>query len=171
MDIYFSELNIVLHYMVLFFILVIIFEIIFYLVSSRKINNKNIGIYGILMSFDNVDLLKVSLLVVCYLVIIELIILTEMNYYVINFILIPIISFEILNKSYAKIIIDILEIVFIYFILIFKNIFFAYLSSINMIWYIVLLYIIICGFILLFNTYFLFENINILMNKKVKTLK
>ena len=171
MDFSFTELNVIMHYMILFFVLTILFILCMYFASHRKISNKNIGIYGIFMSLDNIDALKISLLIVCYLFILELTILTEIKYYLINFILIPIISFEIINKTYYKILVDIFEIAFIYFIFIFKNIYFAYLNDVNMLWYVVVLYVIICVFIILFGTYFLFENINMLMNKKRKMIK
>lgn len=171
MDFSFTELNVIMHYMILFFVLTILFILCMYFASHRKISNKNIGIYGIFMSLDNIDALKISLLIVCYLFILELTILTEINYYLINFILIPIISFEIINKTYYKILVDIFEIAFIYFIFIFKNIYFAYLNDVNMLWYVLVLYVIICVFIILFGTYFLFENINMLMNKKRKMIK
>ena len=161
------ELSRLLPFMILFPVVVLIFYIIMLILSKKKINTKNAGIYGVLMNFDNKDVLKFSLIVVAYLFIIESIIVVDNSYYSINFVLIPIILFEIMNSSFLKIPIDLIELAFIYFILTFKNIFYSYVFNVNMLWYVVVLYVVLCIFIFLFATYFLFENINILMNKKI----
>ena len=165
------ELGKILPYLIIFPVFVLFFYIFTIVLSKKKISDKNVGIYGVLMNFDNYDVLKISLLVVCYLFIIESIIIVDSSYYSINFILLPIVCFEIINHSYLKILLDLVEIGFVYFILIFKNIFYSYLINVNVLWYIVVLYIILCIFIFLFATYLLFENINVLMSKKMKKVK
>lgn len=171
MELFMNEVVELLPYLIVFIVLILILNIVFFTISKKQITSKNVGIYGLLMNFTDIDILKISLIIVCYLSILESIIIVNNSYYNINFILIPILLFEILNKSFYKIPIDILELAFIYFILIFKNVFYSYLTNVNVLWYVILLYIILCIFIFVFATYILFENINILMNKKLESSK
>lgn len=159
------ELSQMLSYLIIFPIAVLIFYLMTIILTKKNINNRNIGIYGLLMNLNNVDILKISLLIVFYISIIQSIIVSDASCYNLIFIAVPIIAFEIINKSYIKIFLDLIEFSFIFLIVIFKNVFFAYFTEVVFLWYVMLLYFVLCMFVLLFATYLVFESISTLLNK------
>ena len=165
------ELSNVFSYLIIFPTVMLVFYLITLILSKRDINNNNIGIYGWLMSIKNIDILKISLLVVFYISVINTVITIDSNYYDLIFIVIPIVTFEIINKSYLKIFIDFIELYLLYFILIFKNIFFAYFINVTALWYIILLYVILCVFVLFFASYLVTANINSLSGNYINNNK
>ena len=155
-------------YFILFPIAAIVVSIVLKIISKKKINNSNVTIYGLLMNLNNKENFLISLLLIGYIMEIESIFVMEFSIFSVVFIYLPILLFDILCMSFIRIPVDLLESTFVIALLFFKNIFFSYMMEVGIIWYVLVLFVILCAFIVVFSTYTLTGNFNRILKSKTK---
>ena len=166
MDEFIYVFNKLLPYFLIFPIFVIVLYIILALIYKTKINNDNISLFGLFINLNSIDVLLMSLLLVQLYFIVCSLFIMKFSIYSFIFILLPIILFGILSKDYFKIIINLLYSVFICVLLIFKDIFFSYVVEVDMLWYVVFIFIVLCLTILVLSLFMFLSNFNRIFKKK-----
>lgn len=160
-------------YIFIFLIILAIIAIIFSIISYKKINSKNIAIFGLFMDLKTKDIISISLLILYYINVVASLFINEITIITLIILITPIIIFNIINKTVFKLIKSIISTLFIYLLLIFKSIFFNYLIDVSVLWYVVLIFAILCIFIFLYSSYSFVKNIDIIVkdNQYVKRTK
>lgn len=160
-------------YIFIFLIILAIIAIIFSIISYKKINSKNIAIFGLFMDLKTKDIISISLLILYYINVVASLFINEITIITLIILITPIIIFNIINKTVFKLIKSIISTQFIYLLLIFKSIFFNYLIDVSVLWYVVLIFAILCIFIFLYSSYSFVKNIDIIVkdNQYVKRTK
>ena len=172
MDRFIYNFNKLLPYFFIFPIFIILVILILNIISKKKVTENNIYIFGIFINLNNKDILLICLLLIQFYFIVSSLFVNNSSYYVILFLLLPTIAFTLLVKKYYRLIANIILTIFIYTLIIFKDVFYSYINEVTPIWYVNLIYIVLCLSILAFSIFnFVFNFSVIIKNKKLKDLK
>ena len=147
------ELTKLLPYFIIFPVLAFILYIGAHFMSKRQLTNENASFYGLFMNLRTIDMVSLSLLFIHYFLIIESIFVTENSIYTFLLLFIPMITFNILNFNLIRVIPSLLNSLLIYVLLFFKTIFYSYIIEIQPAWYVIILFIVLCAFVVLYSTY------------------
>jgi hypothetical protein len=147
------ELTKLLPYFIIFPVLAFILYIGAFILSRKKLTNENASFYGLFMNLRTVDMVSLSLLFIHYFLIIESIFVTENSIYMFILLFLPMITFNILNFNLIRVIPSLLNSLLIYVLLFFKTIFYSYIIEIQPAWYVIILFIVLCAFVVLYSTY------------------
>lgn len=168
------ELTKLLPYFIIFPVLAFILYIGSFIMSKKTLTNENASFYGLFMNLRTVDMVSLSLLVIHYFLIIESIFVTDNSIYIFILLFIPMITFNLLNFNLIRVIPSLVNSLLIYVLLFFKTIFYSYIVEIQPAWYVILLFIVLCAFVVLYSTYvFLTDLLTVLkhdeyVKKKIK---
>ena len=158
-------------YLALFPVFAILLLAILYFIFRRSINNNNISLYGIFLSYTKKDILSLSLILLEFIIILETMFITKFSYFSILYIFTPILIYAIINMDLINMIINILGVLFISVLCFFERTFLSYILYIDNMWYVIILFVGVCILIVLLNTYMMIRNINILSKKRIKKEK
>lgn len=153
-------------YFIMFPFFSLLTYITLYCISRRKIDKESISIYGIFINLNNKDLLLLSLALMQFILQIESLFVMDFSYYIIIFIYLPIILFDIVSKSFFRFPIDLFNSTLITVLLFFKDAFYSYIMNVSMLWYIFMLFLVLCIFITVISTYSFVNNFNYILDNK-----
>lgn len=157
-------------YFLLFpFVALIVFGILIFL-TKKKVNQKNMVLYGLFMNLSGKGEFLISLLITHFIIEMESLFVMEFSLYSLFFLISPILIFDIMTKRFIKIPFDIIEIIFLVLLIFFKNLFYSYMIDVAVLWYVLLLFVVLCVFIVIFSTYTFAGNINYLVKEKEKEI-
>lgn len=149
----------------IFFILLITY----FLFKKFNPKGRKLKIYGIFLGLSNLNTISISLLGVRYIFFVYCLfqndyvsIFEDVHFY---FLLIPGILYNLLNKRYFNILLDSLNSVILYFVLFSKMIFHDYIFTVQSVWYVVLIYILLLIFTFIYGTYFMVKDVDYVLKK------
>lgn len=159
-------------YLYLFPIFLIILYIFFY-IKSKKITNSRLSFFGMFMGLNNKDVVSLTLLLTYYYLIVASIFINTFSPIFCIVLIVIILLFEILNFNFIYFIADIVNTGIIMFILYIKTIFYYYMIDIEVFWYVLLLYVLVCTFIYFYATLIFIRRFRTMVgkNKYVKKTK
>lgn len=161
---YFFGLDSLFPYLCFFPLFLIIFLIIF-LIGKKKINNKGIGFYGIFMGLSNRNILSLAFLLLYYYFILVSIYVNEFSLLTLILLVVPIVSYNLVNFYMIKFFIDILNTFIIFVLLYSKSIFYNYMVDVNSYWYVIALYILLCLFIVFYVTFVFIRRFKVIISQ------
>ena len=153
------ELSKMLPYFIIFPVLAFILYIGANIMSKKQLTNENASFYGLFMNLRTVDMISISLLIIHFFLIAESLFVTENTIYVLLLLFIPMMTFNILNFNLIRVIPSLINSLLIYVLIFFKTIFYSYIIEIQPAWYVILLFIVLCAFIILYSTYVLLTDL------------
>ena len=166
MDEFIYVFNKLLPYFLIFPAFAIVIYIILSLIYRTKINNKNISLFGLFINLNSMDVLLMALLLIQLYFIICSLFVTSLSLYSFIFILIPIILFGILSKDYLRILINLGYSLFVCTLLIFKDVFYSYVIEVDVLWYVVLIFVVLCLSIVVIALYIFLSNFYRIFKRK-----
>jgi hypothetical protein len=158
-------------YIVLFPVFAVMLLALLYLLFKKGMNNNNVSLYGLFLGFSKKDILSLALVFIQYIVIIETLFLKELSFYSILFIFTPILMYGIINLEFSNMIMNIISSLFLLVLCFFERTFLSYFLDINSVWYIFFLFLAVCIFIIILDTYLLMRNINNLTVNRINKEK
>ena len=169
---YFFDLRDVFPYLYCFPIgLLIVFLIFFF--GKSKIQKHGIAFYGVFMGLTNRNILSLSLLFIYYYFIIVSIFINRFSFLTLILLVVPISLFHFINFYFIRFFIDAINTVLIYTMLYSKSIFYHYMIEVGRFWYVALLYVLLCFFIILYATYIFIRRFKVIIasNKYIENKK
>ena len=166
----FYNLSKLLPYIIVFpFTAILLFAL--HLAFRRGVNNNNISLYGLFLSLSNKDVVSFSLIYIQFIIIIETMFLDGFSYYSLLLIFTPILFYGIINLDIISMFLNIFATVFMVVLCFFEQVFLSYLVNINYVWYVVVLFVALCMFIVAFDIFVLAKNINNVTKKRINKAK
>ena len=151
---------------------IVVFLIIiltFFILKKFNPKGRKLKIYGIFLGLTTTNTISISLIVVRYLFFIYCLfqnhyvsIFEDVHFY---FFLISDILYNLLNKIHFNILLDSLNSVILYFILFSKMVFHDYIFTVQNVWYVVLIYVLLLIFTFVYGTYFTIKDIDYVVKK------
>ncbi len=168
------------HFLLSFFLIVLVLSLLFSIVLKKyNPKGKKLKIYGLFLGLSNKDIASLALITVRYIFFIWCLfnndyvrIDQDINFYIL---LISNLGFDLINQRYLNIIPNIINNGIIYVALFCKMMFIEYLETINMIWYIMIIVVLLIIFTMAYGSYFFVKDIDYLLKenkhikKKIKT--
>ena len=156
-------------YFISFPLFIFIISLILQLIYSKNVSDKNIHLFGLFINLNNKDILLIALLLVQLFFIICSIFVNSESYYVFLFVIAPVVFFSLLIRNYYALISNIILSVFTCALIIFKDVFYAYIKEVYFVWYVGLIYVVLCLSILTFGIFIFTINFGrVVKNKKLK---
>lgn len=151
-----------------FIIIYIVVMIIMFLaleikLKKFKLTSSNIKIYGLLLGVSKRELMLYSLLIFKYIYVIYMIFINDFDNIYLYILLLASIFYDIVNKKYFHIVFSALNDLIIYLSLYAKMVFWFYSKEVGIVWYVVLLVIVLCIFVFMYNTYFIYRRLDFLL--------
>ena len=147
----------------------LIIALTFLILKKFNPKGRKLKIYGIFLGLTTMNTISISLLLVRYIFFIYCLfqnhyvsIFEDVHFY---FLLIPGILYNLLNKRYFNILLDSLNSVILYFVLFSKMIFHDYIFTVQSVWYVVLIYILLLIFTFIYGTYFMVKDVDYVLKK------
>ena len=172
MDEFIYQISLLLSFIMSFFFFIIIFLIIFEITFrvNKNETEKHLKFYGLFMGLNNYDIFLFSLKTISYVLLLWSILSnTILPIHFILFILLQI-SFDLCSFRYIKLFPNLINNLFICFLLYSKQIFCDYLFDVTFLYSVVILIILLSLFIFFYASYFYLKDIQFLLtrNKYVK---
>ena len=147
----------------------LIIALTFLILKKFNPKGRKLKIYGIFLGLTTMNTISISLLLVRYIFFIYCLfqnhyvsIFEDVHFY---FLLIPGILYNLLNKRYFYILLDSLNSIILYFVLFSKMIFHDYIFTVQSVWYVVLIYILLLIFTFIYGTYFMVKDVDYVLKK------
>lgn len=154
------------------FPIIVIFIFLFLKVFSKIIVKKNnIVMYGLLVNMGIKEISSYALVFLQFIVVIQTLFVSKFTIYNAVILFTPGVLYGIINLSLIEMIINIIATSFLGVVCIFEKIFYSYLVDVDMIWYVIVIFVILCLFVFVFDFYILIRNICQIMNRKMKREK
>ncbi len=158
-------------YIVLFPILAVVLLGVLYALFKKGMNNNNVSLYGLFLGFTKKDIFSLALIFIQFIVIIETMFMKNLSFYCILFIFTPILAYGIINLEFSNMIVNMIGSLFLLALCFFERTFLSYFLNINRVWYVFFLFLAVCIFIVVLDTYFLIRNIDNLAVKRINKEK
>lgn len=158
-------------YLTLFPVLAILLLLTLYLLFRKGVNNNNVSLYGLFLSFSKKDILTLALIFVQFVMIIETMFINNFSILCFLFIFTPILLYGTINLDLINMIINILGSSFLLIMCFFERTFLSYIRNVDNMWYVIILLVAVCLFILVLDIYMLMRNINVLTKKRINKAK
>ncbi len=142
-----------------------------HLIFRKGVNNNNISLYGLFLSLNNKDIVSFSLIFIQFIVILETMFLNGFTSYSLLFIFTPILIYGIINLDIVNMILNFLATAFLVVLCFLEQVFLSYLIDVNYVWYVLILFVSTCLFIVAFDVFILGKNINVLTKKRIDKAK
>ena len=158
-------------YIVLFPVFAVILLAVLYVLFKKGMNNNNVSLYGLFLGFTKKDIFSLALIFIQYIVILETMFLKNLSFYCILFIFTPILVYGIINLEFGNMIINIISSMFLLVLCFFERTFLSYFTDVNGVWYVFFLFIAVCVFIIVLDTYLFIRNIDNLAIRRINKEK
>jgi hypothetical protein len=156
-------------YFISFPLFVFIISFILQLIYKKNVTDRNMHLFGLFINLNNKDILSIALLLVQLFFIICSIFVNSESYYIFLFIVIPVVLFSILINNWYALISNFVLSLFTCALIIFKDVFYAYIKDVYFVWYVGLIYVVLCLSILTFSLFIFTINFGrVVKNKKLK---
>ena len=166
MDEFIYVFNKLLPYFLIFPVFAVLVYIILTLIYKTKIGKDNISLFGLFINLNSMDVLLMALLLMQLYFIICSLFVTSLSLYSFIFILIPIILFGILSRDYLRILINLGYSLFICTLLIFKDVFYSYVVEVDVLWYVLLIFVVLCISIVVLSIFVFLSNFYRIFKRK-----
>ena len=172
MEKFIYSFNKLLPYFFIFPIFIILVIVLFKIILRKNVSKNNIHLFGLFIDLNNKDILLLCLLLVQFYFIISSLFINDISYTLIFFLLLPILIFSLLTKKLYRLIANFILTIFIFTMILFKSIFFTYLKEVTTLWYVEMIYVVLCLSIIIFAIFNFLFNFNVIIkNKKLKDFK
>ncbi len=154
-------------YLVLFPILATLLLLILYLIFRKSISNDNVSLYGLFLSFSKKDIFSLALIFLEFILILESMFLKEFSYLNFVFIFTPILIYGTINLDLVNMITNLVAGSFLLAMCFFERVFISYILNVDKMWYVIILLVAVCIFIVILDVYLFMQNINNLTKKRI----
>ena len=158
-------------YIVLFPILSVLLLVILSIIFRRGMNNNNISLYGLFLDYSKKEIASLALIFLEFIILIETMFIKEFTVFCVLFTFTPILIYGIINLDLKNMIINVFGYGFLLIMCFFERVFLSYFLNVDNMWYVFILFLAVCIFILVINFYLMIRNLNNLSKDRIQKKK
>ena len=161
---YFFNIESCLLYLILFPVYLLVLFIVFK-IGKRTIEKNKIAFYGMFMGLTNRYILALAFLAFYHYIVIVSVFINSFSYIHLILLFVPIIMFHIISLSFLGLIIDLIQTALIFLLLYSKTILYNYIVNVGSFWYVLVLYVCLCLFIVFYVTFIVIKRMGYVVSR------
>lgn len=155
-------------YIVLFPIMSILLLVVLYFIFKKGMNNNNVSLYGLFLDYSKKEIALLALIFLEFIILIETMFIKEFTIFCVLLTFTPILLYGIISLDLKNMIINVFGYGFLIIMCFFERVFLSYFLNVDNMWYVFILFLAVCIFIIVIDFYLMIRNLDSLSKSRIK---